>query len=535
MKTRLSNLRSLIALCLFAVASAAQATTLSITTQPQSQTVPDGYLYVTFNVAAMGGTGAYTYQWKYQASGSASASPIAGATGASYTVNNNNSPAAIANAGSYTVTVTDSSTPTPASVTSNAAVLTVTPASPGNVSVFPTYGHAIPAGTNLYLYASSGGTPPFTYQWYHNGAAISGATNPYYFVRTAGNADNGAYSVELGNSLGNASSLPFALEVTPNGGWQRLNPFPSGNIFSRVYFDGTKFIATGLRGGFYTSTDGSTWTIGALSTANNLYGFASGNGVSVILGGVDSIYTSTDGATWTPRNSIASVDGINYGSGLQGLDFGNGVFVAAGENGQTATSSDGVTWTIGTVGTGDSLSGPHYFNGFFYVLGGAANGATKLYVTTLGQSWSAQTLSNSITFNDIACDGTGHFVVVGNGGVILTSSNGTTWSSPTSIITGTDLTGISYVNNLFIATCTNGKILTSSDQGATWATAATTASGGLYGAEAVYGNGAYVMPGGSAGFPSGPSLWSSTDASTWANRNTVNLRIDARSIIWTLG
>jgi len=89
--------------------------TLTITQHPQSQTKTEGDS-VTFNVVASGGTSPYSYQWRKDGTN------ISGATGQSYTKNN----LEFADEGQYSVVVKDSS-PVQKSVTSNNAVLTVSP------------------------------------------------------------------------------------------------------------------------------------------------------------------------------------------------------------------------------------------------------------------------------------------------------------------------------------------------------------------------------------------------------------------------
>ena len=54
------------------------------------------------------------------------------------------------------------------------------------------------------------------------------------------------------------------------------------------------------------------------------------------------------------------------------------------------------------------------------------------------------------------------FVAVGNSGTILTSSDGTSWTSPTSG-TSNDLKGVTYANSTFVAVGKSGTILTSTD------------------------------------------------------------------------
>ena len=58
------------------------------------------------------------------------------------------------------------------------------------------------------------------------------------------------------------------------------------------------------------------------------------------------------------------------------------------------------------------------------------------------------------------------FVAVGRGGLILTSSDGTTWTSRTTY-TSNDLNDVTYGNSKFVVVGDSGTSVTSSD-GITW-------------------------------------------------------------------
>ena len=58
------------------------------------------------------------------------------------------------------------------------------------------------------------------------------------------------------------------------------------------------------------------------------------------------------------------------------------------------------------------------------------------------------------------------FIAVGRGGFILTSADGTTWTSRTTY-TSTDLYDVTYGNSKFVAVGDSGTSVTSSD-GVTW-------------------------------------------------------------------
>jgi hypothetical protein len=88
--------------------------------------------------------------------------------------------------------------------------------------------------------------------------------------------------------------------------------------------------------------------------------------------------------------------------------------------------------------------------------------------------------------------GNGLFVAVGEGGAILTSPDGVSWTARTSG-TGDWLFGVTYGNGLFVAVGEGGTILTSRD-GVSWTARTSGTSNWLYGV--AYGNGLFVAVGG---------------------------------------
>jgi photosystem II stability/assembly factor-like uncharacterized protein len=112
------------------------------------------------------------------------------------------------------------------------------------------------------------------------------------------------------------------------------------------------------------------------------------------------------------------------------------------------------------------------------------------------------TLSNIVYGNEI-------FVAIGVDGIILTSSDGATWTSRNS---GTKhhLYSVAYGNDTFVATGEGGIILTSSD-GVMWTLTNSGTRNYLYGV--TYGNGTFVV----VGYPG--TILTSQDGVTWASRN----------------
>ena len=132
----------------------------SVSVSPTSVTLDVDKSQV-FTSSVSGGTSPYTYQW-YQ-----NGTAIVGATGSSY----NFTPFSNGHYNFY-VNVTDSAD---AKAESNTAKTTVNNAlyiiiSPSSVTLDADQ-------SRTFISTASGGTSPFSYQWYLNGSAVSGATN----------------------------------------------------------------------------------------------------------------------------------------------------------------------------------------------------------------------------------------------------------------------------------------------------------------------------------------------------------------------
>lgn len=168
----------------------------SITPQQQSQTVVVGQT-VTFYATATG-TPPLSYQW-YK-----NGTIISGATSSTYAISN----VQPSDSGTYTFTVSNG---IPPNATSNAAVLTVIV--PPTIIVQP-QADTVMAGQSVTFSVTVTGTPPFSYQWYRYGVAISGATSSTYTITNVSPANAGMYTVTVSNGgLPNANSKSALLTV----------------------------------------------------------------------------------------------------------------------------------------------------------------------------------------------------------------------------------------------------------------------------------------------------------------------------------
>lgn len=173
--------------------------TLSITTQPGSQSVVVGQT-ATFSVAATG-TGTLSYQWKKNGTA------IGGAIAASYTTPATTNPD---NGTQFTVVVTDSN----GSLTSNSAALTVTASAVAPSITSQPANRTVTAGQTANFSVTATGTAPLTYQWMQNGTAISGATSASYTTPATTASDNNAqFTVTITNSVSNVTSNAAVLTV----------------------------------------------------------------------------------------------------------------------------------------------------------------------------------------------------------------------------------------------------------------------------------------------------------------------------------
>jgi hypothetical protein len=167
----------------------------SIATQPTNEALVLGQ-NATFAVVASG-TPTLAYQWNMNGTN------LAGATNASLTLNNIQT----MDAANYSVSVTNSW----GSTTSEVATLSIL--LPPSITNQP-QSQTLAMGQTATFRAGAAGSAPLFYQWFFNGAALPGATNPVCVLLGAHATNAGSYVLVVTNLAGSLTSTSAMLTVT---------------------------------------------------------------------------------------------------------------------------------------------------------------------------------------------------------------------------------------------------------------------------------------------------------------------------------
>ncbi len=282
--------------------------------------------------------------------------------------------------------------------------------------------------------------------------------------------------------------------------------------------------------------------VASVSITNNLYALAGTNSTILVAGDQIALLSEDGGITWKTQTatpdaaqpapkwtyySALQTEGIFLLAGRSGMtlegfktnataqvwverndshrqwlwsvhrfpDF----YLAVGDRGTLLTSSRGVNWEL-------ELTPEAATNSIFLGAGGTTNGAvvvgnkgtilfsptnfvsvlytnldstvTSNYLSTLGTFWHAVTPApTSVDLQGVAYKN-GTYVVCGGTGTILTSADGTNWTSRTTLTTAF-LSSVATNASLFVVVGDNGTILTSTD-GTLWTPAVSLTTSWLF-------------------------------------------------------
>ncbi len=247
--------------------------------------------------------------------------------------------------------------------------------------------------------------------------------------------------------------------------WTKRDSGTQGDLYG-ITWTGRSFVAVGSAGTVLTSPDGTVWTKQTSGSTDALRGVVWNGAQFVVVGGsiqLATILTSADGITWTKRTASTGVQ-------LNAVAWNGTQFVAVGAGGATMTSRDGVAWRSAFSGVGSELRGVSW-NGTQFL----AVGFNIVLSSQDGVTWTkrdpglnrAPLPYNSPvgTIYGSAWNGR-RFVVVGDGGVIITSTDGVEWIWQSTRLE-LDFTSVSSSGSRTVATGTNATFI--STDGVSWA------------------------------------------------------------------
>jgi hypothetical protein len=297
--------------------------------------------------------------------------------------------------------------------------------------------------------------------------------------------------------------------------WTVRRDAPYEGAVYGVTFGNGRFIAVG-DGGFYSSIDGTSWSLSATLVGGYYAAVTYQGGRFVAVGGQDDavllraaglIATSTNGVSWSTQ-AVASSFTLNASA------YGNGVSVAAGDYGVTLTSTNAVTWTNSTPWESiRSLAQVASGGGTLVAVG--EYGA--ILSSTNAMQWTRRTSERDFDHSLAGVAyGNGRFVAVGQFGIIRTSTDGVNWTTQFPLPSNTHYKGVAYGNGRFVVVEHFGGIRYSTN-GVDWVAGFTTNAPVF--ANVTYGNGRFVAVG---TIPAGASYLgissTSTDGRFWENR-----------------
>lgn len=290
-----------------------------------------------------------------------------------------------------------------------------------------------------------------------NGATWAAATSSGVVTTQSLNGVHYNASANLWVAVGNSGTIITATD--PTGTWT-LRTSNTAQTINEVNYFNNAFIAVTSTGRYVFSSNGITWTEVVIAGTNNLIGIAASGTRLIVTGAGGSLFSSEDGLTYTSRtNNNATLNGIAYGAGVY-VSVGN----AVNGSGYIATIDGAGTVTRRVSSTTQSLLNAKFVRSAHYAVGNAS----VLSRSTDGATWSTQTIGGTaFNIQDIADSGT-LMIAVGSGGRYSTSANGTTFAnSALNGQTTQQLNGIEFANGSFVIIGNAGVILTTTD-GATY-------------------------------------------------------------------
>jgi hypothetical protein len=189
------------------------------------------------------------------------------------------------------------------------------------------------------------------------------------------------------------------------------------------------------------------------------------NNLFIVAGLAGVLYSSADGLTWTSRTSQTSSNTI-----ISSV-VGSSVAVFVGAGGKISTTTDGTTYTAQTSGTSTAFSSIAYASGLTNCFCAVGIAGIIYTSTATATTWTARS-SGIASKLDLVAASSSMYVTAGTG-VILTSTDGVTWTLQNILTNGIGIVntvfgGLIYDGHQFVLSGTSSGAVWSSVDGATW-------------------------------------------------------------------
>lgn len=228
-------------------------------------------------------------------------------------------------------------------------------------------------------------------------------------------------------------------------------------------------VAVGKGGVILTSTDGAGWSSRFLPGAPGLHGVGFGAGKWVAVGETTNVFVSTNAFDWQPYSlGLTS----NY---LKSVHYASNLWVAVGVGGLIVTSPDAMNWTVRLGAVAKDFNEVTYGDGVWVIVGdwdltpNASILSSVDGVTWQDRSYSSGKNARGITHAD------GKFLITLNDGITMLATNLQPWTTPPGYYNpweflstpvfgeGRNLRGSTWASNLWVVVGNNGIILTSTN------------------------------------------------------------------------
>ena len=240
-----------------------------------------------------------------------------------------------------------------------------------------------------------------------------------------------------------------------------LNMKVGSNNWRAITYGNGKYVAVGNDGYVTSSSDGENWAAPKQVGTYIWNAITYGDGKFVAVGCLSIAYSaiSSDGVNWK-LSSLISREGE-----FVGVIYLSKTFIAADKEGWIWKSTDGLSWQKSQQVTTSTIININFLNGIIMI----TDADYRIWMSSDGNTWS----NSKTSFTCYASAyGNGKFVLVGNLGYIISSTDGINWGDKVQIkpVTSNFIWyGATFGNGKFVVAGYSGYIATSID-GVKWKT-----------------------------------------------------------------